>query len=423
MINTHLSIKGARFLVNGRLTYSEIDGCPAHRRGLLLNARFIQGVFDDKLEPSRFARFGRDAWDPESHTQELIDALPEWYAHGLRAITVGFQGGGPCFTIDNDTIENNPFGADGTQLDSAYRSRMDKVIRAADGIGMIVIVSYFYGAQTRHLNGASSIREAVKTASRFLEDGGYENVIIEIANEQDIEQFRRHAPIIHDPHGMCRLIGLARKESGGLPVGCSSVGNSAHEPICRASDVMFIHGNGCSRQKLYNLIDTVRAWEPHKPLVVNEDSQAIGNLDVCVRQGVSWGYYNNVTKQEPPADWSVTQGEDQFFVHRMARAVGICRSRIPEDDQYYLQGFEPEMVLDGKRWIRLASLYPEAIDFVEFYVDGKKSYTCYDEPFSLNFVSNWRQGATCLPPETNECRAVIHLSDGEVIERTQVMSA
>ena len=60
--------------------------------------RFIQGIFDDKADASRFERFGRH-FDPEENTASLIAALPEWYAHGLRAFTVGFQGGGPCFTM------------------------------------------------------------------------------------------------------------------------------------------------------------------------------------------------------------------------------------------------------------------------------------------------------------------------------------
>ncbi len=41
MNHTKMTIKGDKFYINGELTYSEIDGCPY--RGLLMNARFIQG--------------------------------------------------------------------------------------------------------------------------------------------------------------------------------------------------------------------------------------------------------------------------------------------------------------------------------------------------------------------------------------------
>ena len=142
-----------------------------------MNARFIQGIFDDKADPARFARFGHDVYDPAANTARLVAALPQWYDHGLRAFTVGLQGGGPCFTINNRTIDNNPFGEDGTQFDPAYADRLDTLIRGADAAGMVVIVSYFYGDQTRRLRtGArcatpsrprrgSSRRAAIPTSS------------------------------------------------------------------------------------------------------------------------------------------------------------------------------------------------------------------------------------------------------------------
>lgn len=59
-MKTKLSIDGTKFLINGSLTYSEYPDCPEKYKGLLMNARFIQGVFDDKMEPERFNRFGKN---------------------------------------------------------------------------------------------------------------------------------------------------------------------------------------------------------------------------------------------------------------------------------------------------------------------------------------------------------------------------
>ncbi len=98
---TQIGIEGENFTINGKLTYSEIAGSKPDAHGLLMNARFIQGIFDDREAPERFARFGWSEWDPERHTNELVAALPEWHRYGLRAITVGFQGGMPVFTINN----------------------------------------------------------------------------------------------------------------------------------------------------------------------------------------------------------------------------------------------------------------------------------------------------------------------------------
>lgn len=51
-----LSIKGTKFYINGKETYSEISNCPEKMRGTLMNARFIQGIFD--------VRENREQFDP-----------------------------------------------------------------------------------------------------------------------------------------------------------------------------------------------------------------------------------------------------------------------------------------------------------------------------------------------------------------------
>lgn len=415
MPKTTLSIHGEKFLINDRLVYADIPNSNPAAHGLLMNARFIQGVFDDKADPQRFARWGEGEWNPERHTDALIAALPEWYRYGLRAFTVGFQGGGPCFTVNNLTIDNNPFGTDGSQLDPAYAARMDRLIRGADALGMVVIVSYFYGDQTRWLKDGKAVRNAVTSASRFLRTGGYRNVIIEVANEYDIRPFAQH-PLLYYPEGVTSLIDLARYESGGLPVGCSGAGGTINREIAEASDVILIHGNGCTRQRLYNMISEVRSWNLDRPIVCNEDSQAIGQLEVAFATQTSWGYYNNMTKQEPPADWSITPGEDTFFARRMAEGIGIELPPISEEESYYLQGLEAGWTQNGERWLRLASLRPETINFVEFLRNGEVVYTAYDEPFSVNFQSNWRQRGV-HSAVGDKWLARIHLRAGTVIER------
>ncbi|MDF7799742.1 hypothetical protein P4C99_09710 [Pontiellaceae bacterium B1224] len=412
MTATKLSIKNEAFLINGTLTYADIPSVPAQHHGLLMNARFIQGIFDDAAEPQRFARFGHDVWDPEAQTDRLIATLPDWYEYGLRAFTTGFQGGGPCFTTDNNSIDNNPFGAEGLSLDPAYAARMDRLIRAADAQGMVVIVSFFYCAQVRHLKDGAAIRNAVKTASHFLRDGGYTNVIIEVANEMDVGPFKDH-PLIFYPEGMASLIDLAREESGGLPVGCSGTGGYLSHEVAEASDLILVHGNGLTRQQYYNMIQTVRSWNLNRPIVCNEDSQAIGNMQVSIELGVSWGYYNDLTKQEPPTNWTITRGEDQFFAQRMAEGLGIEVPPIPPEEQFYLQGLEPHRSVDGKRWIRVASLYPEKINRVDFFRDGHLYYQSYDEPFTVHFKCNWLQDSV---EDRGSWTASVHLCDGQTIE-------
>lgn len=415
LTKTIVEISGEQFLINGRLVYSEIETSRTEAHGLLMNARFIQGVFDDSLCPERFNRWGRGPYDPERQTDELIAALPQWYRYGLRAFTVGFQGGGPCYTIEAKTIGNNPFGADGARIDPAYGQRMDRLIRAADSLGMVVIVSLFYMAHVGKLRDDNAVRTAVETAAQFLVEQGYTNVILEIANEHDL-LFDSH--LASSARGMASLIETAKGIVGDrVPVGCSCSGGNVAQAICKASDIVLIHGNGCSRQAFSNLISTARSFSPGKPVVCNEDSQALGNLGVAFRRRTSWGYYNNTTKQEPPTDWRILPGEDTFFALRMAAGIGIKNPNVPFEQQFYLQGLEPEWEFEGKRWIKLASLFPERIDYVDFFLNGQLVDTIYDDPFSLFFNNNWYQRPWLVTPNDREWKAVINLSNGTTVEK------
>ena len=421
MSKTKLEIKGKKFYINGKPTYSTIENSNKEAHGLLMNARFIQGIFDDKEDRSRFNRFGRK-FDQNKNTDDLIKALPEWYNYGLRAFTVGFQGGGPCFTTGSKvraTINNNPFSSDGKEIDPEYLERMDRLITAADELGMVVIVSYFYWSQTLRIKTGNAVVNAVKTASNFLRDKAYTNVIIEIANEHNVSPFGEHH-LIRTAEGVSFLIDTARKESGGLATGSSGSGGYINQEVAEASDVVIIHANKQTRQKYYNMVKQVREWEADKPILCNEDSQAIGQLKVAYQTRTSWGYYNNLTKQEPPVEWGITEGEDKFFAYRMAEGIGIEVPALKKEEQYYLQGFEDNMEHEGKRWIRLASLYPETIDYVEYYRDKELEYVSYDEPFSVNFKGNWTQGPSKVK-KGEKWKAIVHLVNGEIIVKEEML--
>lgn len=410
MGTTTLTIDGRKFRINGKLTYAEIPETKENLHGMLMNARFIQGLFDSK-NPVFLSRYQK-TFDPDTNTKEMIEALPLWYEKGLRCITVGLQGGGSCFTVKGINMQNNPFSLDGKETDPQYLKRLDQIITACDALGMVVIVSYFYGMNTKDLIGAEPILNIVRNMSKFLREKAYTNVIIEVANEYNLSCFADH-PIIKEPQGMVALMEIAREYSGGMPVGCSPSGGNLDQEVCQGSDVVLLHGNGQSRGKLYNLIQKAREFSGEKPIVINEDSQALGQLTVCEELATSWGYYNNMTKQEPPCDWGITQGEDRFFAYRMAEMMGIPQEPIPESEWYYFQGLEPEMHFEQRRFPRVASLYPELINFVRFYQNETLVYVAYDESFMVNYEENWRQRASTT--QTGDLwKAEIHLRSGEI---------
>jgi hypothetical protein len=181
--------------------------------------------------------------------------------------------------------------------------------------------------------------------------------------------------------------------------------------------VILIHGNDCTRQTYYNPVKKVQGWELNRPIVCNEDSPCIGQLGVAYQTHTSWGYYNNPTKQDPPADWSITPGMDTFFARRMAEGVGIPVPELPEEDHYYFQGFEPHATLDGTtRWLHIAALYPEQVDKVEYYRNGTLVDVAWQEPFYIDYKTTWIQGPVQVRPE-DEWRARITQKDGEVVDK------
>ncbi len=265
------------------------------------------------------------------------------------------------------------------------------------------------------MSGSSAVPSGRRADSSG--SSGRTNLVIEVANEQNVGEFRRH-PIVFEPAGMAELLSLARTASGGLPVGCSSAGGVMFPDIAQASDIILIHGNGCTRQQYHRLVSQARSLGLNRPIVCNEDSPCIGQLAVAFNSASSWGYYNNLTKQEPPVDWGITPGEDLFFARRMARGLGIPVDELPQEARYMFQGFEPHMSWQGKRWLRVASEYPESIDFVEFLHEGAPIDVAYDEPFFLNYETSWiARPIDAASGGRGKWVARIHLRGGEVIER------
>ena len=89
----------------------------------------------------------------------------------------------------------------------------------------------------------------------------------------------------------------------------------------------------------------------------------------------------------------------------MAEGIGIEVPELSKEDQYYLQGLELNWSYDGQRWIRLASLHPESISYVDFYRNGELYYTSYDESFPINFSSNWRYDGVEVGSDDQEWKA------------------
>jgi hypothetical protein len=108
--------------------------------------------------------------------------------------------------------------------------------------------------------------------------------------------------------------------------------------IADSADVVIIHGNDKSRQRLYDFIREAKKYSKTKPVIINEDSKCIGNMLVAMSEGISWGYYNNMTKQEPPADYGITVG------------------KMPSLQKDYLRSLEYQIL---SRIFKISSIWPD----------------------------------------------------------------
>jgi len=80
------------------------------------------------------------------------------------------------------------------------------------------------------------------------------------------------------------------------------------------------------------MVDRVRGLDSYgmkpKPIVFNEDSTNLANLEVAVGRKTSWGYYDQGSNdyrdgfQTPPVNWSINTSEKRAFFDRVASLTG-----------------------------------------------------------------------------------------------------
>ena len=358
---TQVSISGLEFMLDGEPTYPGRE-FEVHRvQGLLFNVRAVQAAFDDANPATRhlWAYPDTGVWDPERNTEEFCAALPSWRDHGVLAFTINFQGGGPLYAPEiYDYFDNNGFTPEG-DLKPAYADRIARVLDRADELGMVVIVGLFYWVHVRKMRDEQAVWRAAREALAFLRGTGHRNLLIEIANET-------HARFGYDcfiPQRAGAMINKLREEYPDFVYSTSLVGanvetGSGMPPasLVEAVDFVLLHGNGTRPPQLEAAIRTVRgmpAYQGHpKPIVINEDSPGIPNLEAAWRNGVSWGYFDQgfggpaawrgdayvdyrshprETRYEelsgfqtPPVNWTINTDLKRAFFTRVAEITG-CR--------------------------------------------------------------------------------------------------
>jgi len=359
---TTISIHGTEFWLDGEPTYKGRVYQGQKIQGMLFNVRAVQATFDDANAETRklWAYPDTGQWDPDRNTAELCAMLPQWKAKGVLGLTVNLQGGGPMYVPEiYHAYDNNGFTAEGA-LKPAFAGRLARVLDAADQQSMVVMVGLFYWMQMLKMKGEWALWRAADEALTFLESTGHGNILIELANEVDVVV--KNTP--YDIFGWDKVGGMLTRlrdahpsllystSGGGMNV--KTGGSMPSEAFVEVCDYVLVHGNGTRPNGLAAALDAILDMDAYKanpkPIVINEDSPAVPNMEVCWPRGVSWGYYDQGFEgqaddpyvwygdkpryvgdtpladlngyQTPPVNWGINTPFKRLFFDRVAEITG-----------------------------------------------------------------------------------------------------
>ncbi len=341
---TVVSIVGEDFHLNGQPTYPGRVWQGRRIEGLLMNSRMIQGIFDDLNSQTRGLWDGPDGpFDAERNTDRFIEAMPTWREHGLLCFNVGLQGGSPQGYSQHQPWHNSAFEADGA-LRPAYMSRLDRILRRADELGMVPLISYFYFGQVHRFENEAAVWRAADEATDWLTSRGDRHVMVEIAIEADIP-FYRNTPIessrVHELilRVQERSRGKLKTPAGRLLVGTSMMGGSlATDEMVKVSDMVLLHGNGVNKpDRIREMVDQTRAQPTYRgqPILFNEDDhydfdKPDNNMIAALDRRASWGYFDYRMEgegyeqgyQSMPCDWGISSDRKRGFFGLLREVTG-----------------------------------------------------------------------------------------------------
>ncbi len=337
---TEVSIVGEEFYINGKPTYNGRfwHGCKI--QGLLLNARMVQGIFDDR-NPETVGLWDYPdtrRWDPERNTSEFIAAMPKWCRHGLLAFTLNLQGGSPQGYSNVQPWYNSAIEPDGS-LRTDYMGRLERILDRADSLGMVVILGYFYFGQDQILLDESAVIRAVDNVTRWILEHDYRNVLVEVDNECNVKY--DHAILkpdrVHELIERVKCTGI----NGRRLLASTSYGGGRipGENVVKVSDFILIHGNGVSNpDSIVGMVLRTRRVPRYvpKPILFNEDdhfdfTKPKNNFMAAVGAYASWGYFDYRMKgekfdegyQSVPVNWNISSERKRGFFRLLSQISGV----------------------------------------------------------------------------------------------------
>jgi hypothetical protein len=336
---TVVAISGEEFSIGGKATYEGRYWNGRKIQGLLMNARLVQGIFDDRNNKTAglWAYPDTHEWDPERNSREFIAAMPEWRHRGLLAFTINLQGGSPQGYSKAQPWHNSAIEADGS-LRADYMGRLAHILDKADELGMAVILGYFYFGQDQTLRDEAAVVRAVDNATEWILARGYRNVMVEIDNECNVS----YDHDVLKPDRVHELIERVRRteRSGRRLLASTSYGGGTIpcENVVRSSDFLLLHGNGVSDpEKIAGMVRQTRqvAGYTPKPILFNEDDhfdfeKPTNNFVAALSAYASWGYFDyrmagegfDEGYQSVPVNWGISSARKRGFFRLLSLVTG-----------------------------------------------------------------------------------------------------
>jgi hypothetical protein len=347
-----VSIDGTRWKINGKLTN---PGSAAE--GLLMNVRMVNSTFEDR---------GRTDFDPEANTNRFIASISDYAAHGVNAFTLCLQGGNPGY----EGAVNTAFELDGS-LRPDYLQRVERVIRACNERGVVVILGLYYQRQSKYLRDEAAVRAGVVNAANWIRERGFSNVVVEIANEYPHSGFVH--PVIRDPKGQASLIRLAKQTAPGLLVSASGYGDGAISwDVAEASDFLLMHLNTTTVADIPARVNALKSWG--KPIVCNEDDR-VGQLAVdaktaCVSNGCAYGLMLKAHNQIYPFHFDGAADDMVYYSALKKSTILATQAELVDNSQISIF---PTLVTDGLLNIKMNKINNVSITIVN--LNGQTEFT------------------------------------------------
>lgn len=324
-----LKIKNGKFYINGALSNPENP----------VSEGKLTGVYSDVC-----AFFDQNAADVEKNREAFIKNLAGWQAAGVNLVTLGLQGPSPFGEYykktreqdksKNISFESSAFKSDGS-LDFDYLENAERIIRAADGAGLLVLVNMFSASSEDIFEDELAVVNGAFNAADWLLQKKFPNVMVNIA---DVSHTFYKSSVLCGGGAVKILTSLKQRAGGRLILG-AGVRSFRHIPANSIgryidhSDFIPIYSNTENSQSEYNtkkmlgdiyyLQKAAKEQGANVPVIVAKgddlsekyNSYGKNNLTEALENGVSWCYYDREGFVILPVDWDKNSSAEKknFF--------------------------------------------------------------------------------------------------------------